>query len=394
MEKYLTKLGLSGTPDLKAIKKAYAAKLKSIDQSNIREFQEVREAYLVLCGKSAPEVSDAEAPNINSKDTFNYAEAELRPQEELKKTYLSDLFGLIDTLFLENENPDFRAAEWINSQSALDGLQARTEFSKILLEDFLARTRPWSSKIMREISIALNWHEISSGPCNPRMLVEFEFLLARIDYHHQVISTIEEFFNFPWKDQESAYLTLLSMRDEINYDLNLLSEFFLNKTIQCCGSAPIASLVASQFFAWKGLDYAQERSLENALTEAKFREKVLLVKNYQKPPSDDEGYALWHLMQPIEYRAAINYLASNSIDSVISVIRKIDVYNLKSELNGDQINFYSEYDRMGSAHPARRMVLRKKHYQKILTTIGLIACALVYFFAKYLAEPLSKLIGS
>lgn len=247
---------------------------------------------------------------------------------------------------------------------------------------------------MREASVVLNWHEISGPPNHTRMLVDFEVFLEQIEFTHYLINAIEEFFSFPWKDQESAYLALLRMRDEINYDLNLLSELFLSKTIQYCSSAPIAALVASIFFGWKGPNDTQARSLEIAITEAKFREKVFLSKNYQTPPPDEEGYAIWHLMQPFDYRGAINYLASSSIDSVISVIHKIDAYNLKSELDEDQIKFYSEYYRAGSEHPARRAVMRKKHLRKVVTVITLIACVVAYFYAKHIADPLSKVIGS
>ena len=387
MEIYLEKLGLSSLPDLKSIKKAYAAKLKTIDQSNIKEFEEVREAYLVLCGKSAPTHPDAEDISIDRKNYYEPIEEEVPRQSVFN--------GLIEALFLENENKDFSAADWINSQPALDSLQVRAEFSAILLQEFFARTHPWSYEIMREVSVALNWHEISSGlPNQARMLVDFEIFLERIDFHRQVISLIEEFFTFHWQDQESAFMALLRMRDDINYDLNLLSEFFLNKTIQCCSSAPIAALAANTFFGWKNLNVAQERSLEIALTEAKFREKVCLVKNYQAPPPDEEGYAIWHLMQPFDYRGAINYLALSSIDSVISVINKIDEYNINFDLNNDQIKFYSEYYRAGSEHPIQRAVKRKKHFRKIVTAIVLIGFVAAYFCAKHIAEPLSKVIGS
>lgn len=126
MEIYLAKLGLSSMPDLKSIKKAYAAKLKSIDQSNIREFQEVREAYLVLCGKSSPEPSSAVDINIDRENNVEPIAEEI--------PLISVFYGLIEALFLENESKDFSTADWINYQSALDSLQARIEFSAILLQ--------------------------------------------------------------------------------------------------------------------------------------------------------------------------------------------------------------------------------------------------------------------
>lgn len=365
MEIYLEKLGLSSLPDLKSIKKAYAAKLKTIDQSNIQEFQEVREAYLYLCGKGSPEPSDAGDINIDCDYDFDYFEEE--------NPSLPIFRALVEELSLENDNKDFSAVEWINSQLELDSLQARTDFSVILLQEFITGADNWSYKVMRDTSYALNWHEINDGLAHyTRLLVVFENLLEQIDFNTRVLIPMNSFFSFKWGDPQSAFNALSTMRKEINCDYYLLSDLFLRKTIESCSSAPIAALAANRFFGWKNLDYVQQQPLEIALLEARFRVTLLLVKADQSPPTDTEGYPVWRLKQPFDYWSEIDYLASNSIEPIISVIHKMDVYNIKGELNEDQVKFYKEHYRGGPEHHSQRAVRHTKFLRTALMVAALI----------------------
>jgi hypothetical protein len=349
MELYFNRLGLTASANLESIKKAYAAKLKTVDLSDVSAFQEIREAYLALCqaykteNPATRELSPYQLPEVDSLD------------EDLPNA--SDFRELIEELACEIDNSEFKAADWLLSQPALDSLQARADFSVVMLHEFMTGSIEWPYNIMREISDALSWHDINGVLRNHlNLLVPFQNYLDEVHFHSQVLAPIHSYFRFQWPDQYSAISALRQLVPQLECDAHWVSELFLRKTMESNSSAPIAALAAFQFFQWQGLGISRERPLELALAEARFREKLLLTKPDQPSPSGAEEYAIWRLKQPFNYQNEVRHIALNPIDAIFLVIQKVEVYGAKGMLNEEQVRFYSVHFKGSPEHHSHRAI--------------------------------------